>query len=161
MHINNNNVFYLTQQHLQQLETVFVYFTVALAPRLVFLSPSNSSVILVARACRYPRASFSSLTLQQTRKNTRLHYYTGKLNAIKYSKEPISHITINIKDVIAVLCSTFTFRKTPCLQSQSQWCNCDWESHRVFLFLLVIHQEKKQRTHRQTQTTSDTHAVFR
>lgn len=39
--------------------------TVPLAPRLVFLSPSSSSVIFVARAWRYPRASFSSLTLQR------------------------------------------------------------------------------------------------
>lgn len=38
--------------------------TVARAPRLEFLKASNSSVILEAKAWRYPRASFSSLTLE-------------------------------------------------------------------------------------------------
>lgn len=54
---------YFQPQELEQFLTTCSWLTNVLDPRLELRSDSSSSVILEANAWRYPRASFSSLTL--------------------------------------------------------------------------------------------------
>lgn len=92
--------------------------TVARAPRLALLRPSSSSVILVANACRYPRASFSSLTLRDKHSRLVLHLLISPLDDSR------------VEQIISVW-----FR----LQSSSTgiWLNFESVPYRKGLFLTI------------------------
>ena len=81
--------------------------TVARVPKLEFLKASNSSVILEAKAWRYPRASFSSLTLEYMQIKTEIKYQSKIENfseiyiILKHHKE-ISEKWQKFKDVLNI-----------------------------------------------------------
>lgn len=82
--------------------------TVARVPKLEFLNASNSSVILEAKAWRYPRASFSSLTLEYMHIQTEVKYQSKTeknlvSNIILKCDKEISEKGQKFKDVLKCL----------------------------------------------------------